>query len=301
MPEIACIAAQSREHARAIAMLSDLEYAYQLQVEEAMAASTGQDYEAWHAAVASGQQRQGQERERDAGQEDVRLAVQLQSRELARCEQELDDRRAVEAATRAVAASLQQRTHDLEFARSISEVPDDEWEEIGDTIEHPLESVVAEGDVEDGEGSSGLDCDQAFEIEIQGVKTPDGHVGVGCMLTDLLGKVVWQQSKYIGVGLSWHVGEYTGLLESLAIAERLGLRRLRVRVSSSLVGNQVRMRNRHLASFCSCMISYRISFFITNLHTKFNAAKLRYVTLHSLNACLIHLRRQSRAQQHPPC
>ena len=296
MPELACIAAQSREHTRAITMLSDLEYAYQLQVEEAMAASTGQDYEAWHAAMASGQQREGPER--DAGQEDVRLAVQLQSRELARCEQELDDRRAVEAATRAVAASLQQRTHDLEFARSISEVPDDEWEEIGDTIEHPLESVMAEGDVEDGEG---LDCDQAFEIEVQGVKTPDGHVGVGCMLTDLLGKVVWQQSKYIGVGLSWHVGEYTGLLESLAIAERLGLRRLRVRVSSSLVGNQVRMRDQPLASLCSCTISYRISFFITNLHTEFNAGNLRYVILHSRNACMIHPRRKSRAQHHLPC
>lgn len=221
--DLVCVSLQFVEHSSAAAMYNDLDFAYQLQLDEALAASEGLDYESWSASKDSSS--------REPFAHDVSIAHQMQSRELERRQQELVDKEAADVETRSVTQNLQQRAHDLEFARSIAETPEEEWEEVGDTLEQPFE---AEGDL------SATDCGQEFEMDIQGVKTDGGQLGVGCILMDPAGSVVWQQSKYLGQGLSWHAGEYTGLLEGMAMAEKLGLKRLWVHASSRVVVNQVR-------------------------------------------------------------
>lgn len=77
-----------------------------------------------------------------------------------------------------------------------------------------------------------------LDIEVRAVKTPDGYVGVGAMVC-CGDTVVWEESKYVGQGLSWHVAEYGGLLDAMHAAEALGLLFLNARVSSRVVSDQV--------------------------------------------------------------
>lgn len=91
------------------------------------------------------------------------------------------------------------------------------------------------------ERMSPVDCEREYAIEVRAVKTPEGHVGVGVMVMDAAAKVLWQESKYVGQGMSWHVAEYGGLLEAMDAAERLGVKLLRARVSSRVVSDQVRL------------------------------------------------------------
>ena len=105
--------------------------------------------------------------------------------------------------------------------------------------------LEAEVEVEREDDGGGLvwNSEQEYDIEVRAVKTPEGHVGIGYTLTDprRKGRVVWQRSRYAGQGLSWHVAEYSGLLEAMDVADRLGLRLVSVRVSSRVVSDQVRL------------------------------------------------------------
>jgi hypothetical protein len=80
-----------------------------------------------------------------------------------------------------------------------------------------------------------------LDIEVRAVKNPDGYVGVGAMVC-CGDTVVWEESKYVGQGLSWHVAEYGGLLDAMHAAEALGLLFLNARVSSRVVSDQVSSR-----------------------------------------------------------
>lgn len=107
--------------------------------------------------------------------------------------------------------------------------------------QNDAEDEVAEEEEEDEDGSV-FNCDQEYGIQVRAMKTPEGHVGIGVLLTDpgLEARVLWKQSRYAGQGLSWHVAEYGGLLEAMEVAERLGVQYLCVRVSSRVVSDQVR-------------------------------------------------------------
>lgn len=83
------------------------------------------------------------------------------------------------------------------------------------------------------------DCDLEYVIEVRAVKTPEGHVGVGAVVTRDGENAVWEESKYVGQGMSWHVAEYGGLLDAMDAADALGLEFLRASVSSRVVSDQV--------------------------------------------------------------
>lgn len=94
-----------------------------------------------------------------------------------------------------------------------------------------------------------IDCARVYAIEVRAVKTPEGHVGVGFLvMAQGEEKVLWQESKYVGQGMSWHVAEYGGLLDAMEVMERLGVQSLRARVSSRVVSDQVRCANSPLVS-----------------------------------------------------
>lgn len=104
-------------------------------------------------------------------------------------------------------------------------------EDGGERVEEEEEEEVDDGSV--------VDCEQEHDIEVRAVKTPEGHVGIGALITRN-DSVLWRESKYVGIGMSWHVAEYGGVLDAMEVAERLGLRFLNVFVSSRVVSEQVR-------------------------------------------------------------
>lgn len=141
----------------------------------------------------------------------------------------------------AIAASMREAANRGE----LEEIGAEEEATIHDKREGDASGAVErEEEEEDEEDGSVLDCEKEYDIEVQAVKTPEGHVGIGVMLTDpgteTEARVLWQQSRYAGQGLSWHVAEYGGLLEAMEVAERLGVQLLCVRVSSRVVSDQVR-------------------------------------------------------------
>jgi ribonuclease HI len=60
------------------------------------------------------------------------------------------------------------------------------------------------------------------------------------MLFDPANAVVSQDDKYVGQGMSWHVAEYTALLEGLTVARSLNLKHIVAYGTSRIVCNQVR-------------------------------------------------------------
>lgn len=110
-------------------------------------------------------------------------------------------------------------------------VEEEEVNEVGgERVEEEEEEEVDDGSV--------VDCEQEHDIEVRAVKTPEGHVGIGALITRN-DSVLWRESKYVGIGMSWHVAEYGGVLDAMEVAERLGLRFLNVFVSSRVVSEQV--------------------------------------------------------------
>ena len=132
-----------------------------------------------------------------------------------------------------------------------------EEEEIHDKQE--VEEAVEKGD------GSVLDCDQEYDIEVRAVKTPEGHVGIGVMLTDP-SKVLWQQSRYAGQGLSWHVAEYGGLLDAMEAAERLGCNcsKFASRLELSAIRSDSSFSNDAISRglFCFCFCFFFFFFFL---------------------------------------
>ncbi len=80
----------------------------------------------------------------------------------------------------------------------------------------------------------------SFELRFQGERNGDGHIGYAWMLFDPANAVVSQDDKYVGQGMSWHVAEYTALLEGLTVARSLNLKHIVAYGTSRIVCNQVR-------------------------------------------------------------
>ncbi|CAM6030245.1 unnamed protein product [Sphagnum balticum] len=79
----------------------------------------------------------------------------------------------------------------------------------------------------------------SFELRFQGERNGDGHIGYAWMLFDPANAVVSQDDKYVGQGMSWHVAEYTALLEGLTVARSLNLKHIVAYGTSRIVCNQV--------------------------------------------------------------
>ncbi len=67
-----------------------------------------------------------------------------------------------------------------------------------------------------------------------------GSAGVGMVLYDDNGKEIWCGWKFLGIGITNNVAEYTALLIGLQCAGSLGIRRLQVEADSELVVKQLR-------------------------------------------------------------
>lgn len=213
---------------------TDFDYAYELQLQEALAASTGVDVEEVFRTA---------EFELDKG--DSSLAARLQDEELSRVEMEVSDsvRAAMEAA-RSV-HQLKQCLHDKRVAQNISDMPEEEWEDRGDEYELPFEEESGSSGgspAAAGVGAATAGDGDVFVLYFHGTLHPDRTgAGVGWVLYDAAAadQVIWRQSRLVGGSPSALDAEYAALIDGLGFVRNLGIRRVRALGSSQLVCKQV--------------------------------------------------------------
>ncbi|KAK7846744.1 hypothetical protein CFP56_007553 [Quercus suber] len=222
---------QRREFMAAQALDSDLEFAFHLQLQEALAASlalqpststsTSSILEPQHTSTENG---------------GVSSFAVLQSDELAKLVQEVKDREASELEMRRVREDLNRRIHDEKFAREILRIPEDDWKEWGDNYEKPLlgEGCSKSKPVVDNNNNNNNDA--VFRIytkglvsveEIRGVKT--ALAGIGVAICDPSDNVIFEVRKpLVGNGMSKNAAEAKALIDGLNAAIALELKRVTV-------------------------------------------------------------------------
>ncbi|KAJ9178170.1 hypothetical protein P3X46_010078 [Hevea brasiliensis] len=217
---------QRRELMAAQTLESDLDLAFRLQLQEAVNASLSLPPSSSTSPPTS----QTQSSPSVIVIPDQNDAVQaslssLQSEEISKIEQELNDRKQSELEMRRMREDLDRRMHDQKVAREILRIPDDEWLEWGDNFEKPF-----------GEGSSkSVENDSSiFKLYFKGLVSEemvrDQKVilaGIGVAICDPVDNLVFEIRKpLIGNGMSRQAAEAKALIEGLNAALALELKRI---------------------------------------------------------------------------
>ncbi|XP_065868665.1 E3 ubiquitin-protein ligase RSL1-like [Euphorbia lathyris] len=220
--DLHCILSEQRRELMAAQSLeSDLDLAFQLQLQEAINASvailpssssTAPPVSSLSVTVPPEQN----------------LTVpSLQSEEIDRLEQELNDRKHSELEMRRMKEDLDRRIHDQKVAREILRIPDEDWCEWGDNFEKPF-----------GEGTSRHveDNGSVFRLYFKGLASEEilrGQkailAGIGVAICDPADNLVFEISKpLIGNGMSRNAAEVKALIEGLNAALALELKRITI-------------------------------------------------------------------------
>ncbi|XP_057750051.1 E3 ubiquitin-protein ligase RSL1 [Arachis stenosperma] len=231
---------QRRELATAEAIDSDLEFAYRLQLEEALAASL-----ASLPSSSSPQPPPPPPPTNDDKNDAVLNATTLQAQELARVEQELRDRHLSEAEARKTSLDLNRRVHDQKVAIEILRMPEDDWVEWGDNFEKPFffgegsssssstkKKNTGKGNLETDEGDDGA----VFRVYFKGLVSKDEKLkngekvllaGIGVAICDPEDNLILEVRKpLIGCGTSKIAADLKALIEGLNAAFALDLKRV---------------------------------------------------------------------------
>ncbi|KAJ4979153.1 hypothetical protein NE237_009933 [Protea cynaroides] len=111
-------------------MESDLDFAYRMQLQEALAASVALQPSSSSSSVTPPPVLV-------PADEDISL-ISLQSEELERFDKERNDHEQCEIEMRRITYDLKRRVYDQQFARQILNISEDEWMEYGDNVERPF-------------------------------------------------------------------------------------------------------------------------------------------------------------------
>uniref|UniRef100_A0A2P2IUB0 RNase H type-1 domain-containing protein n=1 Tax=Rhizophora mucronata TaxID=61149 RepID=A0A2P2IUB0_RHIMU len=219
---------QRRELVAMETLDSDLDLAFDLQLQEAMNASLS-----LMPSTSSSPPPQVQpptERSRPI-QKDAPSASfpTLQSEEISKLEKELNDRKQSEVVMRRMREDFDRRIHDQSVAREILRIPDHDWREWGDEFEKPFGEGCSGGGETNGENNilrlyfKGL----VSEEKVRGEKAT--LAGIGVAICDPRGSLVFEISKpLIGNGMSKTAAECKALIEGLSAALALELKRIAV-------------------------------------------------------------------------
>ncbi|KZV48534.1 hypothetical protein F511_16795 [Dorcoceras hygrometricum] len=210
-------AAQRLELMEAKALDSDLDFAFNLQLQEAISASLSlQDQPSASVTVGPpGQLNPTNSRD------DFTEFTDLQSEELLKLDQHLKDLALSETEFSRLKTDLHRRLHDHKMALEISEMSDDEWEDWGDEYEVPF-----------GEGNSKGDNAEVFRIYTKGLvdrQLPKGNVlgGIGVAICDSKDELLFELRKpLVGNVTSRRGVELRALIEGLNAALELELHRV---------------------------------------------------------------------------
>lgn len=209
---------QRRELMAAETLDSDLDLAFHLQLEEALAASV-----ALQPSTSSSTSSNSISDSRLASKKDgVSNFAVLQFDEIARSEQEAEDSEAREA---------EMRSYQIDFARLIRRISEDDWSEIGDNDEQPF------GFVERCSNSKGVaEKDGVFMLYTQGIVSEESVrgektvlAGIGVAICDPRGNLILEVRKpLVGNGMSKNGAQAKALIEGLNAALGLGLKRITI-------------------------------------------------------------------------
>ncbi|GLJ26381.1 hypothetical protein SUGI_0508370 [Cryptomeria japonica] len=169
---------------------------------------------------------------------DLELAFNLQLQEalavleLEKFQQELADHEQAEAEMRRLSQEMHIRNHDSQFARSIQDMADDQWEDMGNDYEEPFDAAHE---------------DRAFKLYFKGLISSENLgnnqwevlAGAGIAIYDQDDKLVFQLAKPLETGLSRAPAEYMALTEGLKTAYSLGIRNVTAFGDSVQVHKQV--------------------------------------------------------------
>lgn len=134
----AIIAAHQRELLSASVVVSDLELAYRIQLEEALSASLSITPNPNPSSSASPTSIHRDEVS-DETKDDLELVLRLQALELEKFNTEKKDHKMQEMEIRRLTHDARLREYDEKFAREIDDMPDEDWDEYGDNFEKPVD------------------------------------------------------------------------------------------------------------------------------------------------------------------
>ncbi|XP_027347133.1 uncharacterized protein LOC113858620 [Abrus precatorius] len=217
---------QRRELAAAEAMESDLDFAFRLQLQEALAASL-----AVHPSSSSSTAAAVEEPVVD--DEGALNATALQREELARTEREMKDRDQSEKEMQKIREDLCRRIHDQKVASEILTISEVDWQQWGDNFEKPF----GEGSSSSGGRSGtqrGFDEDSIFRVYFTGLVSGEsvrgqniGLAGIGVAICDPANNLIFEVSKsLLGNGTSKIAAELKALIEAFNAAITLDLKRV---------------------------------------------------------------------------
>ncbi|KAL0436868.1 UNVERIFIED_CONTAM: hypothetical protein Sradi_0394700 [Sesamum radiatum] len=208
----AIAAEQRREIMAAKALDSDLDFAFNLQLQEAISASLTLHHQPSRSSTVVSESKTN---------EDASNFPDVLSDEILKLEQELNDKAVSETEFRKFKNDLHRRIHDHKVALEISRMPEEEWEDWGDNFERPF-----------GEGSSEGVNDEIFRVYFKGLvekQLPEGTLlgGIGVAVCDSRDEVLFELRKpLVGNGSSRQGAEMRALVEGLNAALELELKRV---------------------------------------------------------------------------
>ncbi|KAI8523975.1 hypothetical protein RHMOL_Rhmol13G0113500 [Rhododendron molle] len=216
---------QSRELSASKTFESDLDLAFQLQMQEALHTSSFALHQ--HSPPPS---TPPQFQFPDDDGSDI-VAEELAAEEIARFERERSDREQAEAETQRMRDDLGRRIHDQAFAIDLSRMDDDEWAASGESVVRPYY----------GEGSSsGAAGEALLRLYFKGVvregtargKTTASAAGVGIAICDVRDDRVFEMRRPLVCGgggdMNAEVAEVKALILGLEAALSLGIQRITV-------------------------------------------------------------------------
>lgn len=206
---------QRRELMAAEAMDSDFDYAFRLQLQEALAASL------------ASQPSSSDEPQPSSDDADLKPTTLL-SEELAKLEQEIKDHQQSEIEMRKMKEDLSRRMHDQKVAREILRIPEADWMEWGDNFEKPFDEGCSKRD------ALRSDEDTVFRLYFKGLVSEETLrderivlAGIGIAICDPRDNLIFEMSKpLVGNGMNKVAAQIKALIEGLNAAIALDLKRL---------------------------------------------------------------------------
>jgi hypothetical protein len=236
---------QRREFMAAQELESDLDLAFHLQLQEALAASLVLQPSTSTSSILESQHTTNTTTTTVTENDGVSGFAACQSDEFDKWKQEIKDREESEAEMKRVKEELGRRFHDEKFAREILRIREDDWREWGDNYEKPLygggegcsksKNVDLEDEDED-EDEDDNDNDAVFRLYTKGLVSVEdirgeksGLAGIGVAICDPNDKLIFEVRKpLIGNGMSKSAAEAKALIEGLNVALALDLKRLNI-------------------------------------------------------------------------
>ncbi|KAL9995764.1 putative ribonuclease H domain, E3 ubiquitin ligase RBR family [Helianthus debilis subsp. tardiflorus] len=216
---------QRRELTAAISADSDLDFAFQLQMQEAINISSTS-----HPSSSSSHPPPLLFPEVTQSPSNLASLLAEQIDDFSR---QIHDRKLVEAENRAMQENLNRLIHDQVFARQVLNMPEHEWKETGNWFEKPYGLVPESGE-------------EVFRVYCKGLVTEEETVaasggkmlfgGIGVAICDACDCCVFELGKaVVVVDGGGDVVEVKALIEALNVAVDLGLKRVHVFCDTNVV------------------------------------------------------------------